>query len=551
MSSDPRDAALENGRPARPAPVIRATALHGDNAPHQWSRLIPAWIISGVIHTVMLAMLLLVSFSGCDGGRYGQAAGTEQQVVDQQDEQDPRELNLTNEEIGIDPDVPTNYNVTRLEEFSVPGPVDPTQNIGIDKAPEGPPQTLPPPAGFGQGAGGGIDDPTRVGRGNIMGAAGGYMSGLKMMPGGFGGRSGATREQMLREGGGNTRSEAAVAAGLLWLSKHQAPDGHWSLDSFSTHGKCNCGDAGRQHDIAATGFGLLPFLGAGESHKPNVNGRVNKYEKVVEKGLKWLILKQSPQGDFGGGMYAHGIASIAMCEAYGVTMDPMLKVPAQRAAKFIIDSQNATGGWDYASKGPTADTSVSGWNVQALKSGQMGGLTVPKETLNQVMKYLDAYQGDAFGASYGYRSPGNRYTTNAIGLLCREYLGWGHRNPGLVKGVEGLMQRTPTENLKSMYYYYYATQVIHHVGGKDWQAWNPKMRDMLIKLQDDGNDPARRHQKGSWSCAGWDVGQYGGGRIMMTSMSLLTLEVYYRHLPLYRKELGGNKDTGVKAGDGI
>ena len=29
---------------------------------------------------------------------------------------------------------------------------------------------------------------------------------------------------------------------------------------------------------------------------------------------------------------------------------------------------------------------------------------------------------------------------------------------------------------------------------------------------------------------------------MYTSLSLLTLEVYYRHLPLYRREMGGQKD---------
>jgi hypothetical protein len=27
----------------------------------------------------------------------------------------------------------------------------------------------------------------------------------------------------------------------------------------------------------------------------------------------------------------------------------------------------------------------------------------------------------------------------------------------------------------------------------------------------------------------------------MTSLSLLTLEVYYRHLPLYQRNLGGDK----------
>jgi hypothetical protein len=33
---------------------------------------------------------------------------------------------------------------------------------------------------------------------------------------------------------------------------------------------------------------------------------------------------------------------------------------------------------------------------------------------------------------------------------------------------------------------------------------------------------------------------------MVTSLNLLTLEVYYRHLPLYFREAGAGKDMAVK-----
>src|SRR5262249_46042896 len=149
----------------------------------------------------------------------------------------------------------------------------------------------------------------------------GGMGGPRMLPGGFGGRSGATREQMVREGGGNTLSEAAVAAGLKWLSQHQAPDGHWSIDGFQAHGKCNCqGKGNHNNDVAGTAFGLLPFLGAGMTHKPGSSGS-GLYTKNVERALKYLIAKQNKEtGDFAGGyMYANGLATIALCEAYGLT----------------------------------------------------------------------------------------------------------------------------------------------------------------------------------------------------------------------------------------
>jgi hypothetical protein len=119
---------------------------------------------------------------------------------------------------------------------------------------------------------------------------------------------------------------------------------------------------------------------------------------------------------------------------------------------------------------------------------------------------------------------------SAVGLLCRQYLGTPRPNPNLINGVKKLMKTPPTG--KNIYYEYYATQVMHHMGGEYWDKWNDKdnkkgMRDLLIGLQD---------RDGSWNPAGDPFGQ-PGGRIMKTSLSLLTLEVYYRHTPLFpRKE---------------
>jgi hypothetical protein len=72
--------------------------------------------------------------------------------------------------------------------------------------------------------------------------------------------------------------------------------------------------------------------------------------------------------------------------------------------------------------------------------------------------------------------------------------------------------------------------MIHHAGGENWEAWNPRVRDLLIDLQDNGS--ARPHQKGSWSPLGDDFAAQGG-RLMFTSLALITLEVYYYHVPLY------------------
>jgi hypothetical protein len=359
-----------------------------------------------------------------------------------------------------------------------------------------------------------------------------------LKPGGFGGRSEAARERLLRDGGGTKESEAAVALGLQWLANHQAPDGRWSLSAFSQHGKCNCtGFGDPKFDIAATAFGVLPFLGAGVTHQSS--GKHPTHSRVVLKGLNFLLAKQQRDGSFSSYMYENGLATIALCEAYGMTADAKLKGPAQRAVNFLVLAQHPAGGWRYRPR-EAGDTSVTGWVLMALKTAQLAGLAVPKETLKAVSRFLDSV-ADPDGTGYGYINTIPMPTTTAVGLLCREYLGVGPRDADLLKGVDRLMRSPPGQMAQNMYYCYYATQVIHHLGGENWEIWNPKMRDLLIDKQDKGTNSSHPHQKGSWSPVGDQQGGVGG-RIMVTSLSLLTLEVYYRHVLLYSRDKGAGPE---------
>jgi hypothetical protein len=431
----------------------------------------------------------------------------------------------------------------------------PNEVVGLSNAPEGPAQTIPPPPGLGGGTGGGIMSLT-PGNASPFGGPGG-MGGLLMQGGGFGARlaSGATRQRMVEEGGGNARSEQAVALGLEWLAKHQAPDGRWSMEGFTSNARdkygpgskgftCNCTGQGQKNDVAGTAFGVLPFLAAGITHKPVAADKkaVVDYTKGVEGALKFLISKQDKSNGSLGGMYEHGLATIALCEAYGLTADPALKVAAQRALNYIVFAQHEAGGWRYGPK-QAGDTSVTGWQVMALKSGQMAGLSVPKPTIDGATKYLFSCMSTT-DYGYGYTGVGSTPTMSAVGLLCRQYLGWSPRKPELRNGVDkNLIPAKPATN--SMYYSYYATQVMHHMGGTYWENWNAMMRDALIRDQDVGKDARRIHQKGSWDPKS---DGHGGswGRIGQTSLSLLTLEVYYRHLPLYRRDMGTVKTEDEK-----
>jgi hypothetical protein len=505
-------------------------------------RMLPASIGSILFHGLLIGLFFGYMWAMSLGAAPPQTeTARTDNVVNAEERPDERKEPFTT--VDIDPaatefDTDIQYMVDRIAEVSVPGSVDPTQAVGIiDGDKSAPPVNLPAPGGFGsKGQGGALEAFSGIGNSNAVGEIGGY--GPRGMPlqGTFYGRSGATREYALRDGGGTKASEAAVARGLKWLIRQQMPDGKWMLNSPTLPDK----DRGREsNDIAATALGLLPLLAAGKTHKPEKD---NPYDKNIDKGLKFLIRSQDQKtGYFGVSMYAHGLASIAMCEAYGLSQDPALRRPAQLAINLLVNTQHEGGGWRYGPSKQPGDMSVQGWQIMALKSGQMAGLDVPTVTIKKAIAFLDSCC-DANTEGYGYTGPGNSNRLTAVGLLCRQYMqNWGPSHPRMQASINRYIKTNPPDR-QDVYYYYYATQVMHHYGGEDWKDWNEKMREFLIKKQD-GNQASASF--GSWDPAGDAFGS-AGGRLMITSLNLLTLEVYYRYLPLYYRDAGYNKDMAVK-----
>ncbi len=346
----------------------------------------------------------------------------------------------------------------------------------------------------------------------------------------FDARDPRVRELIVSAEGGNLFTEAAVAEGLRWMSQHQAADGRWTLDHFAETGDCRgrCNGAGGHSDTAGTALGLLPLLGAGQTQQRGI------YRENVDRGLHWLVDNQLPTGDLRGQgmgrMYAHGLATLVLCEALGMTGDSWLREPAQQAVDFIVRAQHADGGWRYE-PGQAGDTSVVGWELMALRSGKMAGLRVPELCFDRANRFLNAVQSGESGGLYAYE-PGRKPSVAMIaeGLLSRQYLGWPADHPGLQEGIDDLLSRKPPRPHEiDMYAVYYATQVVHHVGGPSWQRWNQFVRQALLDSRDTSG-----HAAGSWPPSRRDPFADTGGRLYSTSLAICTLEVYYRYLPLYR-----------------
>ena len=339
------------------------------------------------------------------------------------------------------------------------------------------------------------------------------------------GREAGMKKALLASYGGNATTESSVRAGLEWLKKNQHADGTWSLMGPFDSG------ASIDNKVAATAMALLAFQGAGHTHKEG------DFKKEVGKGWAALLKMQNADGFFETDsahhhrLYAQAQASIAICEIYGMTKDPDFKKPAQLALDFAHKAQAPEGGWRYEPK-IDSDTSVTGWFVMALQSGKMAGLIVESGSLDKISQFLDrvAHNG---GSHYSYRvNEPPTLAMTAEGLLCRQYLGWKHDDPRMKAGIEELLANRIDYAEQDVYYWYYATQACHHMDGEEWNRWNQIMRQAIPEQQ-----VKTGAEKGSWSPANDSWGVRGGGRLYTTCLSIFMLEVYYRHMPIYKYRL--------------
>ena len=353
------------------------------------------------------------------------------------------------------------------------------------------------------------------------------------------GRSKETKRDLLRKFGGSDATEKAVSMALKWLAEHQnKQNGSWTL----AHGPDNPGS--RQSSFnAATGMALMCFLGAGQTHMEG------EYKEVVFGGLSFLIKNMKFQKGLGSwyvgrgqdDMYAHGIATIALCEAYGMTRDPALIEAAQSGINFLAYAQNpTTGGWHYSPGIGLGDTSIVGWQMMAIKSAAMSGLTVDLDVVRRANLFLDAMSWEE-GTSYHYsfdsvaKKAKYNQSCTACALLCRMYSGMKKDHPTVKAIVAKFDKAGPSRT--GTYYNYYATQVMKQHGGPEWDRWNVRMRDQLIGLQSQSGPST-----GSWF---WEDSHShsttSGGRFYTTCMATMILEVYYRYLPIYAEQ--GEEDA--------
>lgn len=320
----------------------------------------------------------------------------------------------------------------------------------------------------------------------------------------------------------------AIKKALAHLAKTQNDDGTWGA-----------GAGARGRHPAISGLAVMAFLSAG--HVPGEG----MYGKNVEKGIRAVLKMQHPNGLFaseaGHEMYHHGICTLMLSEAVGMTQGPLaadVKKAVEKAALILLQAQRKgnspndphKGGWRYRVAGYDTDISVTGWQIMAMRAAKNVGCDIPPDSIDQAVAYVKRCQ-DPYTGGFRY-TPGGGVTVPCTGtsILCLAVTGKGVKQiPEAVKGGNYLLKHPPAWGQGHFFYsIYYCSQAYFQLGGNYWEFFRPKLHDVLLKNQ----NPA-----GFWTS------NDGYGPNYATAMGVLALTVEYRFLPIYQR---GEEPTDKK-----
>jgi hypothetical protein len=360
-------------------------------------------------------------------------------------------------------------------------------------------------------------------------------------------RGDRVRRKQLASAGGSPQTEAAVAAALDWLARHQSEDGSWGSGAFASRcreGKCTGGTPFEGFSPGIAGLALLAFLGAGET---SASG---PHRETVQRGLAFLRGAMDSEGCIGSRkdhyfLYGHAVATIALCEASMLTDDAATTEAADRAVEFALKTKNPYLAWryNYPPDGDN-DTSLTGWMTYALAVGRAAGIRADdaKKAIGDAGNWVDKMTEPEFGRT-GYQQrggPSSRMETagpkfpvdkveplTSIGVMVRVFAGAQKKDDELIdKGGALLAKKPPRWDIDAgtidFVYWFWGSLAARQIGGTTWRPWNEALKQSLLPNQDRSGGCSR----GSWPAV--DAWSDAAGRVYATAMCCLSLETYYR-----------------------
>lgn len=494
----------------RPADAASPPATQNSDGPsgggsaeaRRWLRddCVPAWLVSLILHLALVLLLAMLSIAAAGGGN---------------------ELTLT---VGSS-DTRSNAPLLRIDaaepaiepsddSSAAPQPLDAA--VSLERAAVTAPASAAPVS-----SGPRLDPFADLGHESPLSLA------MSLSGGRLGDRSGRGRSAAVAAGDATAESEAAIEGALEWLAAHQHRDGGWSFRLDDPHGPCDgkCANPLKNPDdaptprTAATGLALLAFLGGGHTQ------RSGEYAETVQRGIYYLR-GQARETSFGidlqnGSMYGHGIATLALSEAFVLTGDEDLRELVEGTTMFCASAQHTQGGWGYVPGGP-ADITLTAWQIVAIKTAEQQKIWSPSEVIPSAKAFVQTLANESRNR-FGYKSPEPQLSTTAMGLLLQLYFGHRPGETGMAEGLDWISAEGPSPT--DVYYDYYAMLALHHSRHRGRMDFARVLREHLVATQARGG-----HEKGSWNFPD----RYGsvGGRLYTTALCTLILQTPYRYVPM-------------------
>jgi prenyltransferase beta subunit len=337
----------------------------------------------------------------------------------------------------------------------------------------------------------------------------------------------------------------AVDRGLQWLADHQAEDGSWIAKigfKLNTSYEETSEDKGH---VGVTSLACMAFLAGG--HLP---GR-GQYGANVERGLQFVLSCVQDDGYItysGTRMYSHAFGTLFLAEVYGMTHKADVRAKLQLAVDFIVNSQNAEGGWRYEPYAVESDMSIVVCQVMALRAARNIGIRVPKSVIDRAAKYVvdsavseESLRGSFYQGTFNYKNEigsfhyqkqdGSRssFPLTAAGVTAL-YGAGVYSAQSIDDGInylrnnlDGFNQREGRRNNGHYFFWYghyYGVQAMYTAGADNWEAYFNKVRDELLRMQEP---------------AGSFPNSVGPGPAFGTAMAVLILEIPYRFLPIFQR----------------
>ncbi|MEI6817974.1 MAG: prenyltransferase/squalene oxidase repeat-containing protein [Verrucomicrobiota bacterium] len=401
-------------------------------------------------------------------------------------------------------------------------------------------------AGSGQGFGKGM------GEGGGLGKGGGVGKLFGMIPETMRKRcSKEDRLARLAENGGVPACEEAVIKALRWMKSQQKPDGSWEGASGGAQRRGRAAsqqkaDGSGEGAAWATGLALLAYMGHCETPVSD------EFGESATKGIVYLVnLGMKNNGRMASNftdyhwIYEHAISTYALGEAATFCKELKVEIPGlmevtEKAGQLIIDNQHETGGWAYgfATKGGDPDTSIAGWQIQALKACSHTSIKYKgmSSCISKALAFINKNQNSNGGYGYSSSKIEKKYTfleeyftTTGIGMLCNQMWGKGE-SADVAKASKYILSNTRFDyntQYCDLYGHYYESQAMIRRGGEEWKQYNKIFRDQLLNNQ---------NANGSWNMPGGGkrpravAPEFVKNEFYRTALCTLMLEVYYRFL---------------------